>query len=311
MKKESLKLSFHIIVLILSIVLFSSPKIYGANLKGRVAYRRTNKKARIHPKTCFVTRSSEKSVVKAGGEKGSEACRCTSRTFFTDNADPRALQPSAVERGFRMGSTSPSSFRRDMPFGEAIDILRNSTIPPLNIAVLWKDLAENAGINRETPIGTDGLSGVPLRTHLKVLLMSVSVGAIERIRYVVDGNVIIIATQSSLPSRRVTRIYDVSDLVAEPANYGRIGRMLGMQNMMRGGMMQGGMMGGGSMLGGSGFGRQGFLGSGPYRSTGRAYIGAGSTQTNRNSSYYASGNFGAYRSRELVNLIETLYGSNR
>jgi hypothetical protein len=25
---------------------------------------------RTHPKTCFVTRSSEKSVVKAGGEKG-------------------------------------------------------------------------------------------------------------------------------------------------------------------------------------------------------------------------------------------------
>ncbi len=28
---------------------------------------------RIHLKTCFVARSSEKFVVKAGGEKGSEA----------------------------------------------------------------------------------------------------------------------------------------------------------------------------------------------------------------------------------------------
>jgi hypothetical protein len=59
---------------------------------------------RIHLKTCFVTRSNEKSVVKAGGEKGSEACWSTSRTFFADNVDPRALQPIAVERGFRMGS---------------------------------------------------------------------------------------------------------------------------------------------------------------------------------------------------------------
>ena len=29
---------------------------------------------RTHPKTCFVTRLSENSVVKAGGGKGSEVC---------------------------------------------------------------------------------------------------------------------------------------------------------------------------------------------------------------------------------------------
>ena len=41
---------------------------------------------------------------------------------------------------------SPSSFRPDMPFAEAVDILRNSVKPPLNIAVLWKDfrLAQGA-----------------------------------------------------------------------------------------------------------------------------------------------------------------------
>jgi len=39
-------------------------------------------------------------MVKAGGEKGSEACWSTLRTFFADNADPWALQPIAVERGF-------------------------------------------------------------------------------------------------------------------------------------------------------------------------------------------------------------------
>ena len=63
-----------------------------------------SRNSRIHPKTCFVTELNEKSVVNAGGEKGSEVCRCTSRTFYTDNADPRTLQPIAVERGFVMGS---------------------------------------------------------------------------------------------------------------------------------------------------------------------------------------------------------------
>ena len=235
-------------------------------------------------------------------------------------------------RRVRSKTADPSSFKPDMPFSEAIDILRNSTVPPLNIAVLWKDLQENADIHRETPIGMDGLSKVPLSTHLKILLMSVSAGGLERLGYVVDDGVVIIATQSSLPRKTVTRIYDVSDLVAEPANYGQIGRMLGMQNMMMGGMMRGGMMGsgmmgggmfgggmmgsgmmgGGMMSGGAGsYGGRGFLGSGPYRSTGRAYIGTNSLRSNSNSNNYAPQSAVAYRSRELVDLIETLYGFNR
>ena len=59
---------------------------------------------RAHFKTSFEARSSEKSVGKAGGEKGSEAYWSTSRTLFADNAVPRALQPTAAERRFEMGS---------------------------------------------------------------------------------------------------------------------------------------------------------------------------------------------------------------
>ena len=72
--------------------------------------------SRTHPKTCFVTKSSEKAVVKAGGGKGSEAYCSTSRTHLpiedrdpndgvAGNVDPRSLQPIAVERGFGMSST--------------------------------------------------------------------------------------------------------------------------------------------------------------------------------------------------------------
>ena len=71
--------------------------------------RASRRKTRSHPKTWFVTRSSEKAVVKAGGEKGSEACSCTSRTFFTDNADPRTSQPIAVDRGSGMASEARST----------------------------------------------------------------------------------------------------------------------------------------------------------------------------------------------------------
>lgn len=113
----------------------------------------------------------------------------------------------------------PSSFRPDMPFAEAINILRHSTTPPLNIAVLWKDLEENADVYRDTPIGIEGLSKVSLRMHLKFLLMGVSAGSPAQIGYTVDEGVIIIATKESLPVKMKARVYDVTDLVAPPANY--------------------------------------------------------------------------------------------
>ncbi len=137
--------------------------------------------------------------------------------------------------------------------------MRNSTVPPLNIAVIWKDLQENADIYRDTPIGMNGLSGVPLRTHLKVLLMSVSGGAVEKLGFVVDDGVIIIATQSSLPKKVVTRIYDITDLVSEPANY-RLMPGFGMPFGF-GGMPFGGTGFGGMPFGGIGFGGQGLLSS--------------------------------------------------
>lgn len=125
----------------------------------------------------------------------------------------------AAYKQVKKATSDPSTFTPNMPFGEAIDILRNSTVPPLNIAVLWKDLEQNADIYRDTPIGMNGVSKVPLRTHLKLLLMSVSAGSSGKLGYVVEGGVIIIATQSSLPKRMKTRVYDITDLVSAPANF--------------------------------------------------------------------------------------------
>lgn len=164
-------------------------------------------------------------------------------------------------RRINKAAVSPSSFTSDMPFSEAISILRNSTVPPLNIIVLWKNLEQNADIYRDAPIGIDGVSGVPLRTHLKLLLMSLSAGSVEKLGYVIDGGVIIISTESSLPKKLRTRIYDISDLVGAPANGGfmpGIGMPFGFGGMPFGfgGMMPfgfGGISGGMMPFGGTGY----------------------------------------------------------
>ncbi len=190
-------------------------------------------------------------------------------------------------------TAGPSSFTPDMTFVEAIDILRKATKPRLNIAVLWKDLEENADIYRDTPIGMDGLSRVPLRTHLKVLLMSVSGASTEKLGYVVDNGVIIIATQSSLPRRMKARVYDIADLVAEPANYHSMPGFGGGFNF--GGMPYGGMMGNRGM----GYGGQGFYGgSGLNGLTGlRSIVGGTSTGRGFNTNPYATARPRRYRSR--------------
>jgi len=189
-----------------------------------------------------------------------ETCRANSKgpNARINSGNQIRRIPKTVYKQIKRGTANPSSFRPDMPFGEAIDILRNSTVPRLNIVVLWKDLEENADIFRETSIGTDGLTRVPLRTHLKILLMSVSGGGVEKLGYVVDEGVIIIATRSSLPRKLVTRIYNITDLVSVPANY-RIMPGFGMPFGFGGGPMP--------------FGGAGFAGQGSYSSPNRGAYG--------------------------------------
>jgi hypothetical protein len=124
-----------------------------------------------------------------------------------------------TQKRSRPATSGPSSFTPEMAFSDAINILRHATRPPLNIAVLWKDLEENADIYRDTPIGIEGLSKASVRMHLKSLLMGVAGGNPVKLGYVVEDGVIIIATRDSLPVKMKARVYDVTDLVAPPANY--------------------------------------------------------------------------------------------
>jgi len=206
-----------------------------------------------------------------------------------NNSENRSQQTSKpAYKQVNRTTADPSSFKPDMPLEQAIDILRNSTVPPLNIVVLWRNLEENADIYRDTPIGMDGVSRVPLRTHLKLLLMSVSAGGAEKLGYVVEDGVIIIATQGSLPKKMIVRVYDLSDLVSAPANY-RLMPGLGMPFGY--GRMP---FGGTTPYGGMGYRGQGFYGRArPYRGVGRRT----SVGTNLNTNSYVTTSYNTYRTR--------------
>lgn len=96
-------------------------------------------------------------------------------------------------------------------FGRAIEDIKNSVDPPLPLIVLWRDLYENAEIDRQTEIGMDGISGVPLGVALESVLMAVT-GNPGQLGYVVHDGVITIATEDSLKEKLHTQVYDIRDL---------------------------------------------------------------------------------------------------
>lgn len=111
-----------------------------------------------------------------------------------------------------------SALQPDMSLEEAIEEIRNSVEPPLKLIIRWRDLSDNAYIERDTTIGTQGLSDIPLGKGLSELLKSIS-GGIAEIEYAVDQGIITIATSEALPGKMITDIYDVTELISNKAQY--------------------------------------------------------------------------------------------
>ncbi len=174
--------------------------------------------------------------------------------------DVKGERADIAVRGLSSETVDLSGLTSETSFEEAIGILRNSVEPPLNIVVLWRDLEENAGIDRTMPINIDGVSGIRLGTVLKLLLESVS-GGLSELGYVVEHGVIIIATKESLPRKLETRVYDVSYLLGRPANFYEQVGLFNMMGGFRGYGRSGGYGGYGGYGGRPGPARRGYYGT--------------------------------------------------
>lgn len=118
-----------------------------------------------------------------------------------------------LERIVNLSELSP-----EMPFGEAIDVIRNSVEPPLKVFVNWRDLYDNADIDQSTQINMDPILAIPLGRALTLLLQAVS-GGFADISYAVQDGVVTIATREAIPSEYETLVYDITDVIGRPADY--------------------------------------------------------------------------------------------
>ncbi len=224
-----------------------------------------------------------------GAQKGVETEKAGGPDVTTSNVvQARPFRPQTTQstdafaRGQLNRSAGVASITVDTPLSEAIEALRNSTRPPLNIVVLWRDLYENADVGPETAVQIDGLSGLRAGDVLDLLLRSVSSRNV-RIGYRVKGGAVIVATEDSLPDERVSRVYDITDLVAEPANF---------RGMMPFGGGYGGYGGGYGGYGG-GYGGYGGYGGG-YGGYGGGYGGYGGGYGGYGGGYGGYGSSGGY-----------------
>lgn len=134
---------------------------------------------------------------------------------FSETAGIQTLTQPAQDSNARRMTDKPTyifEFTPNMSFAEAIEQIKYCVEPPLPIVVIWKDLYNNADIDRTTPANIDEISGVSPGRALKLLLSSVS-GGYDQLGYIVEDGIIMIATVETLPERWETRVYDISDLL--------------------------------------------------------------------------------------------------
>ena len=89
-----------------------------------------------------------------------------------------------------------SAWNPEMPMAEAIEILKKSVEPPLNIVVLWNDLTDSLHVQPTTPIHIDAMRNVSLGTAIDLLVkgMSSEVKPVWKIK----DDTIVIATAPTL-----------------------------------------------------------------------------------------------------------------
>jgi hypothetical protein len=90
-----------------------------------------------------------------------------------------------------------SNLNPQMPLQEAVEVLRKSVEPPLNIVVLWTDLRENSFIEPVSPINIHGMAKVKLGTIVDLLVKNLRVGDVKA-TWKIKDDVLVIGTPTTL-----------------------------------------------------------------------------------------------------------------
>lgn len=98
---------------------------------------------------------------------------------------------------------------------EALEMIRLSVDPPLPMVIVWNDLQQTLLLDPETPIGVGGLTKIPLKLAIELILSSVSSGA-ERPVVLQENTVLLIVSSRFAAGRMNPGVYNISELAGIP-----------------------------------------------------------------------------------------------
>ena len=134
-----------------------------------------------------------------------------------DSENGRDLADMAIYRQLEQ-MVDLSSLTEDTTFVEAIEVISASVSPNLTIVVQWRDLSDNAYVEKDTPINLEMPGKVKLKSAISLVLGSVS-GGLADIDYAVKDGMVQIATVEALPSKMEIHHYDVTELLGRSADF--------------------------------------------------------------------------------------------
>ena len=137
---------------------------------------------------------AEQSLLDAEWKSFAETAGTQARIEPPQESNTRRRTDDAVSKELDKPS-HVFEFTPNMSFAEAIEQIKYCADPPLPVVVIWKDLYDNADIDRTTPINMDAISGVSPGTALRLLLASVS-GGYDRLGYIVEDGIIMMPSST-------------------------------------------------------------------------------------------------------------------
>lgn len=133
-------------------------------------------------------------------------------------APPKPTEPTAPARPPRpatvlLHAVLPEMSIQDAPLDAAIESI--ARLLGTNIVVRWQEL-ESVGVERQAPV-TLQVKNLRVSQVLWLLLQQVQEDA--RLAWRVEDNLILISTAQNIGTEMVTRVYDVTDLIATRLRY--------------------------------------------------------------------------------------------
>jgi type II secretory pathway component GspD/PulD (secretin) len=123
-----------------------------------------------------------------------------------ENEPKKPPRPTAGEDAIRRALATPASMEFvEQPLSDVVSFLKDQH--EIEIQLDLKAL-EDAGVATDTPI-TRKLKGITLRSALRLMLVA------HNLTYVIKDEVLLITTQAAAEEMFETRLYEVSDLVAD------------------------------------------------------------------------------------------------